>query len=186
MPEISQVTGLPESTLYRWRWQGLLLTRYDYEIDPDLMQRIVRHLRANPANAGAPLRGAMPPARFFLEDATRMLVISHLGAMGFDRTRLFDLLSAPYAIHIERGKEPRYLAIFPNRGKLDRVAVNTEQELQQVVAVKPLAVVIDLDCYRAQMLKSLAQIIEARDQKAARFERRARTQGRFAKERERV
>ncbi len=48
----------------------------------------------------------------------------------------------------------------------DRVAVATEEELQQVLAAKPLAVVVDLDCYRAQMLKSLAHVIEIRDQKA--------------------
>src|SRR5215831_1353302 len=181
LEEIAEVTGIPASTVYRWRWTGRLLTRYDYEVDPDLMERIVAHLRSG--NAAEPLRGAMPSPRFFLEDAVRMLVIGHLGQLGWDRTKLFDVLALPYAIHIEPGREPRFLALFPNGTKLDRVVVNTEHELQHVLAVKPLAVMIDLACYRAQMLKSLAHIIEIRDQKAARFESRTREKGRFVKER---
>jgi hypothetical protein len=180
LEEIGDVTGIPLSTLYRWRWTGRLLTIYDFEVDPDLMQRIVAHLQAG--NVAEPLRGAMPSARFFLEDAVRMLVIGHLGALGWDRTKLFDALALPYAIHIERGKEPRYLAIYPNGTKLDRVAVATERELQQVLSMKPLGVRVDLGAYRAQMLESLARIVELRDRKAAAFEHRARVQGRFVKE----
>jgi hypothetical protein len=173
--EIALVTGISVSTMYRWRWTGRLLTRYDFEIDPDLMKRLVVQLR-NPANAGKPLPGAMPAIRFFLEDATRMLVIGHLGAMGWDRTKLFEVLAWPYAIYIERGREPRCLAIFPNGTKLDRLVFSSEQELvppgetetiQDVLARKPWVVRIDLDSYREQMLKSLAAITEVRDKRAA-------------------
>lgn len=186
LAEVAQVTGLPESTLYRWRWQGYLLTRYDYEIDPEMMQRIVAHLRADPANATKPLPGALPSAKFLLEDCVRMLVIGHLGALGWDRMKLFDVLAAPYAIHIEHGREPYRLVIFPNGMKLDRVAVATEAELHQVLAMKPLAVVIDLDSYRKQILESLARIIEIRERKTAAIENRARVQGRFVKMTEKV
>ena len=182
LEEIAEVFAafLP-GRMYRWRWTGRLLTIHDFEVDPDMMQRLVAHLRADPANSARPLPGAMPVTRFFLEDATRMLVVGHLGACGWDRVRLLDALAAPYAIFIDRGQEPRYLLLYPDGAKLDRVAVATEEELQQVLAAKPLAVVIDLDCYRAQMLKSLAHVIEIRDQKAAAFEARVRAQGRFVK-----
>jgi hypothetical protein len=179
--EISDVTDIPVSTIYRWRWTGQLLTIYDFEVDPVLMKRIVAHLK-DPAKAAEPLPGAMPGARFFLEDAVRMLVIGHLGKLGWDRTKLFDALARPYAIFIERGKEPRYLAIFPTGTKLDRVAVNTERELEQVLAAKPFCVSVDLECYREQMRKSLAQIVELRDQRAARIANRPRVQGRYVTE----
>jgi hypothetical protein len=182
LEEIAEVTGIPPSTAYRWRSTGQLLTIYDFQVDPDMMKRIVAHLRADPANATKPLPGAMPVTRFFLEDAVRMLLIGHLGSLGWDRTRLFDALAVPYAIHIDRGREPRFLVLYPDGAKLDRVAVNAEQELHRVLAVKPLATVIDLDAYRAHMLKSLAAIIEVRDRKAAALEARAREQGRFVKE----
>jgi hypothetical protein len=182
LEEIALVTGIPASTMYRWRWTGWLTTQYDHEIDPAMMERIVAHLREDPANATKPLPGALPVCRFFLEDAVRMLVLGHLGMLGFDRTKLSYVLGAPYAIFVQPGREPRFMAIYPNGQQLDRVVVATEDELQQVLAMKPLAIVIDLDSYREQMLKSLAHIIELRDQKAARAEARARVQGRFVKE----
>ena len=185
LEEIAEVTGIPSSTMYRWRWTGALTTAYDHQIDPTMMKRIAAH-RRKPENAREPLPGAMPVSRFFLEDAVRMLVIGHLGSLGWDRTKLFDALAAPYAVFIERGREPRFLVLYPDGAKMDRVAVNAEQELQQVLAMKPLAVVIDLESYRAQMLKSLAYIIEIRDVKAARFESRARAQARLAKAKEKV
>jgi hypothetical protein len=139
----------------------------------------------------------MPPIRFFLEDAVRMLVIGHLGAAGWDRTKLFEVLGWPYSIFIERGRESQRLAIFPDGMKLDRLAFNTEQDplpgqweepfpetVGEVLARKPWVVRIDLDSYRTQMLKSLVRIVEMRDKRAAALEKRTRVQGRFVKEKE--
>jgi hypothetical protein len=177
LEEIAPVVGIPAPTLFKWRQRGQVLTRYDFEVDPDIMQRILRSLREG--RAGQPLAGTMPLAKFFLEDAVRMLIISRLSAAGFDRIKLLKALGWPYAIHIDPGREPRFLVIFPEGEKLDRLPKDTKREVQEVLAKKPFAHVVDLDAYRAEMLSSFAELVKQRDERAEALRNRPRELGRF-------
>jgi hypothetical protein len=176
--EIASVTGISWRTMYRWREQGYLLTRYDFEIDPAMMESIIKAIREG--RAGQPLRGKrMPEPRLFLEDATRMLVIGHLGVMGWDRTRLLEPLGWPYAIHISPGQEPHWMGIAPDGKKLDRYVTSNREELDYWLERKPMACVIDLNAYRAQMLGSFAELVKIREKRAMARANQPREQGRF-------
>ena len=39
--EVAPVVGVPESTLFRYRWQGKLFTTYDFTVDEELKKRIM-------------------------------------------------------------------------------------------------------------------------------------------------
>ncbi len=74
LSEIAGPVDVAESTLFRYRWQGRLLTAYDFS-DEELKNRIMTC-----AIFGRELSGALPDARFDLEDCTRLRVIGSLGA----------------------------------------------------------------------------------------------------------
>ncbi len=106
LAEIAPVVGVPESTLFRYRWQGKLLTTYDFTVDEELKNSIMTC-----AIMGRELSGALPDARFDLEDCVRLRVVGSLGQAGWDRRKLLDALPWPWALPVERsgdGHSPRY------------------------------------------------------------------------------
>ena len=108
--EVAPVVGVPESTLFRYRWQGKLLTAFDFS-DEELKGRIM-----TAAIVGRELSVVLPDARFDLEDCTRLRVVGSLGDAGWDRQKLLDVLAWPYALPVERGGDlhsPRYPQVMP-------------------------------------------------------------------------
>jgi hypothetical protein len=174
LAEIASIVRIPEPTLFRWRWQGRLLTAHDFLVDADVAFRIASATLLNDE-----LRGAMPPARFDLEDIVRLRIVGFLGDLGWDRQRLLSALAGPYALPVETGGDghtardpvslPEALVLgAQNETALGREAFETLGEAHAAAGRLALAVVINLDVFRREMRAQLAAVDLDRERRAAR------------------
>ena len=167
---------IAEGTLYRWRWQGTLLTAFDYLCDPDLRRRI----ELADERGEEYVSGAMPEARFDLEDVTRLSVLGYLReSVRWDAERLIRVLRKPYIEpfqtqsdgHTARDQRvmPRFLLIYPEGGdRLNRVVVDAWKQVGRVLAEHPeSAHVVDLRYYREIAQQELALVELERERRAA-------------------
>jgi hypothetical protein len=120
------------------------------------------------------LSGRRPPAwgvRFDVEDVTRLILVSHLGSLGWDRQRLMSEalghpLGHPWAKPpIQPGSEPDWLLIFQPSGKskLDRVAVGTLSEVTAMLRQIPTAYVANLAAFRDAAANAITDLPATRE-----------------------
>jgi hypothetical protein len=181
LSEIAAPVAIPEGTLFRWRWQGRLLTAYDFLVDQDLSRRIM-----TAAAFGRELSGALPDARFDLEDCTRLRVVGSLGLAGFDRQKLLNCLAWPWALPTEvsgDGHSPRYPRVMPqtlaiistreNPAGIVRHVFDSQAEAFAACKGFAFSVVVDIGSIRQQMRRELATVELERERKAEQYAREA-------------
>jgi hypothetical protein len=179
--EIAPVVGVPESTLFRYRWQGRLLTAYDFMVDQELRRRI-----ETCAIFGRELSVVLPDAKFDLEDCTRLRVIGSLGQAGWDRAKLLDVLAWPWALPTETsgdGHSPRYAKVMPttlaiyatrhNPKSLARDVFNSRAEAERACRGFAFSFIVDIDAIRHSMRVALADVERERERKAEQIARDA-------------
>ncbi|MGA7239048.1 MAG: hypothetical protein WBY44_25415 [Bryobacteraceae bacterium] len=173
--EIAPIVKVPESTLFRWRWQGRLLTTWDFTVDHDMAYRI-----AQAEILKCELRGPMPVARFNLEDVTRLRVIGYLRELGWDASRTLAALARPYEPdydtagdnHTPRDPDnlPQGLVLCaPDAATLQARAFLTLEEAHLwSAAYVPASTILNLHSFRETMRDELAKLDLERERKAAR------------------
>ncbi len=179
--EVAPVVGVPESTLFRYRWQGRLLTAYDFTVDEELRRRI-----QTAAAFGRDLSVVLPDGRFDLEDCTRLAVIGSLGQAGWDRRKLLDVLAWPWALPVEKsgdGHSPRYPAVMPSTlaiiatrqqpASLSRTVFDSRAEAERACRGFAFSFLVDLDAIRHQMRHALAAVELERERRVEQYTRDA-------------
>ena len=172
--EVAPVVGVPESTLFRYRWQGKLLTTYDFTVDEKLKNSIMTC-----AIMGRDLSVVLPDARFDLEDCTRLAVVGSLGQAGWDRTKLLTCLNWPWALPVETsgdGHSPRYPQVMPSTlvikasrdypAGLSRDLYDSRREAEMACRGTAFSMIVDLDAIRHQMRAALAAVELEREREA--------------------
>ncbi|MGA7235467.1 MAG: hypothetical protein WBY44_07295 [Bryobacteraceae bacterium] len=176
LAEIAALVKIPLGTLARWRWRGELLTIVDYMLDPTIRKRI------DEADARGEefVRGAVPEARCDLEDVVRLMVLGFLRGQGWDSTQLLRVLRKPYIEpyntqgdgHTARDQRvmPRFLVIYHEvgKGRMNRVVLDTWEQLGRVLSEQLSAQVLDLRYFREAAQQLLAKVELEREAKAVR------------------
>ncbi len=164
--EVAGPVRIPEGTLGRYRWSGFLLTTCDYLSDADTAYRLAA------AELGQEAPGPLPPAKYTLEDVTRLRVLSFLGDLGWNRETLLAALGKPYMdLEYEaRGDNltPRDSSVLPQalvilapkegaplEAKTFATLDEAHANAQRFLAV---AIVVNLGAFREAMRKELAAV----------------------------
>lgn len=161
--------------MFRWRWQGKLLTTPDYMVDPAMRERIDKA----DAKGEEFVRGVLPEARFNLEDVTRFLVLGFLRRLGWDGETLIRVLRKPYIEpfatqsdgHTARDQRvmPPFLVIFPEleRDRWNRLPLDRWDQVQAVLAQYAAAIFVPLYAFREEAQHRLADVERERERRAA-------------------
>jgi hypothetical protein len=161
LEEIAPEVHIPEGSMFRWRWQRWLFTHFDHEQNPDLAYEFATGYR---------VVHVLPPARFNREDIVRMMVLGHLGAYGWDRKKLLVALAHPYCPWSTPEALPEYLAIHPwKEGTLRATPLDDECARERFLDDVPSTYIVDLKLFRAKATQAIADIEQARVEKAARY-----------------
>jgi hypothetical protein len=160
LEEAADICRIPGRTLWRWRRDRLLTLNADFEgLTSAAFAQVLSGQRA-----------LLWGARLDVEDLTRLLLASHLGVIGWDRPRLMaEALGHPWAVDIEPGREPRWLLIYPRSGepKLSRTAVDTLQEVAELLLKHPTAYVANLTEFRGAAARGIAALEADRKRRTA-------------------
>jgi hypothetical protein len=149
LAEAAGICKIPDRTLWRWRRERHLTVAADWE-------------GLTAAGRTELLAGRRPlgwGAQLNIEDLARLMLVSHMGTLGWDRQRLMsEALGHPWAIFTERDGEPDYLLIYLNQqtGKLDRTAIDTFESLTALLRQIPSAYVANLYSWRNAAATAMA------------------------------
>jgi hypothetical protein len=155
LEEAAEICRIPGRTLWRWRADRLLTATADWaRLDPADMRELLAGRRRLPWGA-----------RLDVEDVTRLLLVSHLGALGWERQKLMsEALGHPWAFNIQPGREPDWLLIFQPSGKrkLQRQAVATLPEVTELLREIPTAYVANLRVFRNRAAQAITSLDKER------------------------
>jgi hypothetical protein len=146
LAEAAEICGIAENTLWRYRRARWLTFAADWE-------GLTRAGRAELLAGRRPLAWG---AQLSTEDLTRLMLVSHMGTLGWDRQRLMsEALGHPWDIEM---KEPGYLMIRPHQktGKLVRMAIDTFETLTAALREIPSAYAANLYSWRNAAAAAMA------------------------------